>query len=1231
MRTARAPLFLHLRRSITGLAALCATVTSFARTPPQLNEAPTRPPVAERRSEAAPAVAEAQVANGFVVNPSSRESARIFYRTVYAASENVPSGWTGDVASGNAGTTSAEFKEAVQRRVNYFRAMAGVPAGITFDSTYNAKDQQAALMMSANASLSHAPPSNWKFYTADGAEAAGHSNIFLGYHGPPAVTGYIEDFGSPNPSAGHRRWILYPQTKRMGTGDIPPDGIYQEANALWVATPDFGTTRPAVRDEFVAWPPPGFIPYSLVFPRWSFSYPGANFENAVVMMERGGANVAVSIENRGAGAGEETLVWAWDNRDANSVMQPGTPPASDTPVQVSVNEVVIGGQTRNFSYTVTLFDPQKPGADTVLATASGPAQPVVNASAHYTCNAVPGAVAYQFRAAKLSALTAIEGAENGTAGVTVDAPAGTAIVSSAYHAGGTKSFHFTTPDFGRQAITLKRTVLASASAQVKFKSRFGYATAAQVAHVQTSTDDGLSWDTLFTAAGTSTPDAGFSDKAVSLAAYANRTVTVRFVFQCEGDGTIFNQTDENIGWYLDDISFANTQELAVATLGPVTAGATFDFTPATAGNFAVQARAEFFGDYLFEWGPILPVTAGASAAPQITAQPASVSAALGAGVQFTVAASGTGTFSYQWFHDDQAIPGATSAMLALSDVQPSAAGAYRVKVTNALGTVTSNAATLTVLLPNPVATTSSGTAVSENSVMLSGHVEVTGQTVTCGFEYGTSASLGTTANAGSAAAATDFEATISPISANSTIYFRASAQIASGARFRGTVKTITPLRPLASLNVIAAPSEGGTVSGIPSGAVRVGDRITLVAQPASGWGFTGWSGSMTKAAPTLSFVMPASLTLIAGFSTSPILNATGRYRGLALTNPPAHASCGLVTITVATKGAFSGQAVIGGKAFTLRGTFHDAGVAHFGAGTEAALPRPGKPPLLLRLNLPAGNVTPMRILGDVREAGGFSASIDAPRAVFTALAKPAAPLRNPPPEWTGPGTADLTLSASTPVTNLNGRGWLASTIGKDGSVRFAGALPDGTRWTSSQPIAIDGTVPLFTLLYGGTGSVFGDVQLDGAPVTLTSTLTWFRPANATGVRFAAGWPGGVRLALDGGAWTPFKPNVTWPLPDLASHGGSVHLWANGGGLSAGLDWAASFAFKTGRVTIVPSPSGASATFLVTTANGVFTGSFKSSPNGVLTGFSGVLISGKNRARGFFSAPSGSGAVTLLPH
>ncbi|HYP16776.1 MAG TPA: CAP domain-containing protein, partial [Opitutus sp.] len=152
------------------------------------------------------------------VNTSSREEVRQFYFGIYHASEGVPMNWTGSYTTGAAGDTASAYKEATLLRINFFRALAGVPAAVALNPTFNGKAQQAALMMSANNTLQHTGiPTSWTFYTAQGAEAAASSNLALGLAGPDAITGYIEDSGANNATVGHRRWLLYPQTREMGT------------------------------------------------------------------------------------------------------------------------------------------------------------------------------------------------------------------------------------------------------------------------------------------------------------------------------------------------------------------------------------------------------------------------------------------------------------------------------------------------------------------------------------------------------------------------------------------------------------------------------------------------------------------------------------------------------------------------------------------------------------------------------------------------------------------------------------------------------------------------------------------------------------------------------------------------------------------------------------------------------------------------------------------------------
>lgn len=87
-------------------------------------------------------------------------------------------------------------------------------------------------------------------------------------------------------------------------------------------------------------------------------------------------------------------------------------------------------------------------------------------------------------------------------------------------------------------------------------------------------------------------------------------------------------------------------------------------------------------------------------APIVTA-PASQTVAFGGATSFSVVASGTAPFTYQWLRNNVAIPGATAATYALASAQLTDAGSYTVVVTNAVAATTSAAAALTVTSSAP--------------------------------------------------------------------------------------------------------------------------------------------------------------------------------------------------------------------------------------------------------------------------------------------------------------------------------------------------------------------------------------------------------------------------------------------------------------------------------------------------------------------------------------------------
>lgn len=558
------------------------------------------------------------------VNAESREEVRQFYRTIYFASEQVPMEWSGNYASGTAGTTSNAFREATRLRINFYRALAGVPADIALSSAFNAKAQQAALLMSVNNELSHSPPPTWTLYSAAAAEAAYNSNLALGQSGPDAINGYIADHGDRNAVVGHRRWLLYPQTLQMGSGDVPglPGSVsVRAANAIWVidSTPggQYGAPRPATRTTAVTYPPAGYVPYPLVWPRWSLSYPNADFSAATVTMTRNGQPIPVALEPVGANLGEPTLVWVYDNQDT-SAPTPHPVPSADTVYGVSISNVRVGAASQNFSYRVTVFDPEKPGSDFVPVSIRGAVTPVMASATSYTVNKPAFATAFDWRTLSLTPVIASFTAESGLEGLGATTTPGYDVVQSSTVGSGRRAYRLAHLEpRSDQVLLLPETYLVGSDSALAFRSRLAIATATETARVQVSTDEGISWSDVFTQAGTSPTSTGFPpategafvDRRISLAAYAGRTISLRFVYGIGFGGAFIPDATNAVGWFIDDLTVTGVQAVNAGPAARVASGNTFLFAPASAGSVGLQARGVMFNAFPMEWGPVVALDA----------------------------------------------------------------------------------------------------------------------------------------------------------------------------------------------------------------------------------------------------------------------------------------------------------------------------------------------------------------------------------------------------------------------------------------------------------------------------------------------------------------------------------------------------------------------------------------------------------------------------------------------
>jgi hypothetical protein len=242
--------------------------------------------------------------------------------------------------------------------------------------------------------------------------------------------------------------------------------------------------------------------------------------------------------------------------------------------------------------------------DYVPPVISGPNPATLNANNSYSFLPVPAAVAHHFEQTRLDDYTRVEGAEEGLDHVTVISSPGYSVVDNAIRASGNSSFHLAHPSPATdQFLTLNPIFRLSAGSELSFRSRLGWASGGQVTRVQVSTNDGESWQELWSRPGTGdSGQSGFELVTLPLEEFANLETRVRFVYD-HTSGTFFPQTDPGVGWYLDDITLSNARELLDPVVTAIPSGTSFNFMPATMDDHSLRVRAELSGERLMPWGP----------------------------------------------------------------------------------------------------------------------------------------------------------------------------------------------------------------------------------------------------------------------------------------------------------------------------------------------------------------------------------------------------------------------------------------------------------------------------------------------------------------------------------------------------------------------------------------------------------------------------------------------------
>lgn len=163
------------------------------------------------------------------------------------------------------GIQSKEDREMATKRVNFYRKLTGLATIPQTQSVgYQNRSDQAALIMEENKFFNHYFPENLKCWSSEGNWGALGGNLYY-YSDYACSTDSIESYmrDENTYSLGHRRWVLDPPLPQVVTSAA---GHY---SVLLTTLYMYKVSNPI--PTFVAYPPPGPVPYNIIYNDWSFS------------------------------------------------------------------------------------------------------------------------------------------------------------------------------------------------------------------------------------------------------------------------------------------------------------------------------------------------------------------------------------------------------------------------------------------------------------------------------------------------------------------------------------------------------------------------------------------------------------------------------------------------------------------------------------------------------------------------------------------------------------------------------------------------------------------------------------------------------------------------------------------------------------------------------------------------------------------------------------------------
>lgn len=597
---------------------------------------------------------------GLSVNRNSRNDVVAFWQSVYKGSEGYEKrvNWTGNY-SGNPGTVSKAFIGDVERRVNFFRAMCGIPADVRFNtsatvviedgdahkpssSTLKSTAAQAsALMLIRNynfntgfdPAIDHDPASHLTGWSTAAWNANAKGNLAFGVYGPTAMTEYVlEELASGsvtstwNSLVGHRRWLLYPDATNFATGDQPGESVYRPPTNVCYIIQKKSERRDIAKPGFVSYPPAGFFPAPLNARYWSLSRHGADFSKASVKVtDPSGKNVPLANVRANNNYGDPALVW--------EIAAPAVVKNiyGDRKYRVKVTGILGEGIPASYDYTISFINPERITSNQKL---TGP-ESVKPSGSTYAFQRPGHAEAVRVTTYQKVPADWIEGAESSPSPNIIDKTTKEfpLIVSSAdqgFHGAlaGLRSFNLTFASLydliargiAEQSFEIEHAFLPKSGAKLNFTYCRGFMTPASHLVVEVTADGGVTWKRIgseIVGRSDNQADTKISTASMDLPA-SSQPLRARFRYFATPLKPVYTHKDapdSPTGIFIDEIRVTQCDWLKPSRATKLGKSMkSFPFNSTTAGTSLksgqrwVLAMSTRLGGRWFPDGPITPVT-----------------------------------------------------------------------------------------------------------------------------------------------------------------------------------------------------------------------------------------------------------------------------------------------------------------------------------------------------------------------------------------------------------------------------------------------------------------------------------------------------------------------------------------------------------------------------------------------------------------------------------------------